>query len=257
MGKLGVKLKMRLKVLLEAKGKSSITLPWNYRTALVGLIYEILKKADEGYADWLHCKGFKKGNLSFRLFTFSDLKPNKWELSNDGMILRDPLLTWEIASPDERFISSFIEGVKLKNHLLKIFHNDYEVLDIAQVNSSLFQNQTSSARKFQTISPIAVSLHDRSISKHAIYLSPDDARFTEFLKKNLMTKWEAFNQKPCSDDTLDFEILQVKKKLVPVFNVNVRAWHLKFRMSGSEELIRFAYDVGLGIRNSQGFGMIE
>ena len=32
---------------------------------------------------------------------------------------------------------------------------------------------------------------------------------------------------------------------------------MNLQMWGNEEMIRFAYDAGIGIKNSQGFGMIE
>ncbi len=37
----------------------------------------------------------------------------------------------------------------------------------------------------------------------------------------------------------------------------VKAWSGLYKIEGSDELMRIAFDCGLGAKNSQGFGMIE
>ena len=39
-------------------------------------------------------------------------------------------------------------------------------------------------------------------------------------------------------------------------HTQVCAWDFHFRMGGDEELLRVAWDTGLGMRNAHGFGMI-
>ena len=52
-------------------------------------------------------------------------------------------------------------------------------------------------------------------------------------------------------------VWEPKRKKITVFKTDIIAWHLKAQIIGPEELVRFAYDAGLGEKNSQGFGMLE
>lgn len=241
---------MRLRLLLEAN--KALTIPWDYRTALTPAIYEVLTVADPAYSNWLHEKGFKWRKRSYRLFVYSELIPTYYRSSQDGLT-GVKWMTWQIGSPDQRFIEKFLSGLKRKGHLLKLFDADIEILDVVQMEPK----ELGSGLVFHTISPIAVSIGDPSRSKHPIYLSPDQPEFVEALERNLINKWQALHQREWNDADFGIRVWNPKGKLVRVFDTDVRAWHLHLQMWGSDELIRFAYDTGLGIKNSQGFGMIE
>jgi len=241
---------MRLRLLLEAR--ETITIPWDYRTTLTNTIYNTLMVADPGYGNWLHDKGFQWGKRVYRLFVYSDLIPTHKTLSRDG--LTDVRwMIWQIGSPDQRFIKNFVEGLKRQGMLLKLFDTVVEVVDLVQIEPP----RLTSGLVFHTISPIAVSIGNPNRSKHPIYLHPDQPEFIEALEKNLIAKWEAFHQKPWNEAYFGIRVWNPKRKLVRVFNIKVLAWHLHLQIWGSNEVIRFAYDAGLGIKNSQGFGMIE
>lgn len=242
---------MRVKILFEAK-QDPLRIPWDYRTILTAKIYEILAASDPQYSHWLHEQGFRKGNRVYRLFVYSDLKPSHWQVDREGL-LASPWLIWQVGSPDQQFIEKLMKGLEHKRQSLEIFGTSLEILDMVRMEPS----SLASGLVFHTISPIAASKGNPTLSKHPIYLSPDQPGFVEALEQNLITKWEAFHGKAWNGSVFGIRVWEPKQKLVPVFNITVRAWHLKLQMWGAEELIRFAYDAGLGIKNSQGFGMIE
>jgi len=216
------------------------------------MIYEILAISDMDYSRWLHDEGFRRGSKVYRLFVYSDLQPWHYMLETDGLYVSQ-WLTWQVASPDPLFIKGFTNGLEKKGEVLELFQHSFKVVDILGVELPSF----SETLILHTISPIVVSIQDRKGSRHAIYLRPDQPEFTQALERNLIAKWEAFHKKSWSGKEPGIRLWNPREKLIPVFDINVRAWHLKVQIWGSEELIRFAYDAGLGEKNSQGFGMIE
>ena len=241
---------MRLRLLLEAH--QPITIPWNYRTDLTKAVYMTLNTADPDYATRLRDHGFSWKNRIYRLFVYSDLTPVHWSLSSHG--LADVRwMTWQIGSPDQQFMDAFIKGIERQAGKLHIFGTLIEVVDIVRIDPP----ELGDGLVFRTVSPIAVSVGDPSRSRHPIYLRPDQLEFVEALRRNLITKWQAFHQREWDGGEFDLRVWNPKQKLVRVFDANVRAWHLHLQMWGDEGLIRFAHDTGLGIKNSQGFGMIE
>lgn len=241
---------MRLRLLLETR--EAMTLPWDYRTQLTKTTYEILKAGDRGYSTWLHEHGFCWEKRTYRLFVYSDLMLTHWNFSPQG--LTDVRwMTWQIGSPDQRFVEAFLAGLERKGGQLELFGTIVEVVDMVRMEAP----ERGSGLTFRTVSPIAASTGDPNRSRHPIYLRPDQPEFAEALQRNLIAKWQAFHQRGWSGREFDLRVWNPKQKLVRVFDTNVRAWHLRLQMWGDEELIRFAYDAGLGIKNSQGFGMIE
>lgn len=241
---------MRLRLLLEAR--EAVTVPWDYRTYLTAAVYEILSAADPAYSNWLYKQGFRWGKRVYRLFVYSDLMPTHCRFSQDG--LADvQWMTWQISSPDQQFLRKFLKGLEQEGWLLKLFGVPLEVVDVVRMEPL----ELKSGLVFHTISPIAVSVGDPSMSKHPIYLSPDQPGFAEALERNLITKWQAFHQREWNGADFGIRVWNPKRKLVQVFGTNVRAWHVHLQIWGPDELVRFAYDAGLGIKNSQGFGMIE
>ncbi len=173
---------MRLRLFLIAHQPLSI--PWSYRTFLTALIYETLRAADPNYAQWLHDVGFRWGKRSFRLFVYSDLLPTHYRLTPKG--LSDVhQMTWQVGSPDPRFLETFLKGLNRRGWKWKMFGTVVEVVEALTVGLSIVGEKMT----FRTISPIAVSVGEPERSKHPIYLSPEDPRFIDGLKNNLIAKW--------------------------------------------------------------------
>ncbi len=241
---------MRLKLLLEAT--EDIAIPWSYRSDLTRLVYRLIGLADKDYASWLYYKGYVRGRKVYRMFCYSDLECARFEVSSEGLKARGSMV-WQITSPDENFIKKLMSGINILSNRLEIFGGKIEVLDAIETRMPSIDRATT----FHTISPIVVSKQNKGKDSPPLYLSPQNHGFTESLERNMLFKWEAFNGKPIEQQGFQIRVWNPKSKLVPIFNIKVRAWNLKLQMWGSDELVRFVYDTGLGERNSQGFGMIE
>lgn len=238
---------MRIRLLLEAQ--KPIILRWDYRTHVTRTIYSILKWGNENYGSWLYNHGFRWRNRVYRLFVYSDLMPINWNPVPQG--LGDVRwMIWHISSPDCRFVDNFKAGLEYLSGKFKVFDSVVEVVDMVCMETP----ESVVGLHFRTISPIAVSAFR---PRYPIYLCPDGLEFVETLKRNLIRKWEAFHQQEWKDGEFDLRVWNPRQKLVRVFGTKVRAWYLNLQMWGDEKIIRFAYEAGLGIKNSQGFGMIE
>jgi len=178
--------------------------------------------------------------------------PRHYSVEKAGLYISE-WMTWEIASPDVRFIEKFSEGLRKNADKLDLLKDSFKVVDLLQIGLPAF----AASLIFRTISPMVVSTFNPELSRHPIYLEPDQPEFVIALERNLVAKWEAFHNKKWEGEQPGIRVWEPQKKLISVFDINVKAWHLKVQMWGPEELIRFAYDAGLGAKNSQGFGMLE
>lgn len=89
---------------------------------------------------------------------------------------------------------------------------------------------------FHTISPIVSSTHPKVEGRPATYLSPDQIEFAQALERNLIDKWEAFHQDTWKDGEIKLRVWNPQSKLIEIFGIKVRGWHLMVQMWGSEEL---------------------
>lgn len=65
---------MRFQLTLIPDSSSGI-IPVNYQYPVSAAIYKLIAQADEGYASFLHNKGYQlSSGKSFKLFSFSDLR---------------------------------------------------------------------------------------------------------------------------------------------------------------------------------------
>ncbi|KPV65003.1 MAG: putative CRISPR-associated endoribonuclease-like protein Cas6nc [Candidatus Bathyarchaeota archaeon BA1] len=123
----------------------------------------------------------------------------------------------------------------------------WNIVDLARIKIEPFPQEMV----FRSISPIVCSTHPKIESKPATYLTPDRPEFVQALERISIHKWEAFNQRTWKDkEIIKIRVWNPKSKLVEIFGIKVRGWHLMVQMWGLEELIRFAYYAGLRERNS-------
>ena len=241
----------RIALLLGINGASCL-IPWNYRTGFIRFFYETIKVSDERLACWLHDQGFRRGKRTYRLFVFSDLLPISFTASAEGLVIREGAI-WELASLDLRLIEKFIEGLEKSSNGVEIRGLKFKLLDIIRKPHPSFRSGFS----FRTLSPVLTSTFDPEKSRHPIYLPPDLPEFVRNLEDNLIAKWEAFSGKPWEGERPTIRLWEPKSKLVPVFNIRIKAWHLRGYIKAPLELLETAYYAGMGEKNSQGFGMVE
>ncbi|MGV8144020.1 MAG: CRISPR-associated endoribonuclease Cas6 [Methanothermobacter sp.] len=237
---------MRLKISL-ASSKNNLLIPFNYNHILSAIIYR--KIADLDLAAKLH---FSK---DFKFFTFSQLYFSNWKRTKNGIISKDGKLYFYISSPNEQLIKSLVEG-HLENTEVDFKGEKLLVEQIELLKKPEFKGKM----KFKTMSPISASIKREIDGKLKIWdLGPGDERFYESVQKNLVKKYTSFYGDYDGDTWIRLrpDMKTAKRRRIEIKGDFHRGYMMKFEMEADVPLMEFAYDCGLGERNSMGFGMVE
>ena len=240
-----------MRVKIEFNFESKIILPIQYNHILQGLIYGNL--SDE-VSTLLHDQGFVYEKRQFKLFTFSRLT-GKFLIKGDVI---------EYDSPVSLIVCSAVDEV-IRGLLESLMRNECELcgqkLSLASVilekNDDLGDNVRASL-----LSPVvAYSTIDRDNGqKYTQYYSPWDYQFQIIVKNNLLKKYELISKKPASHDWPFYllpEGTQGNLKVLKYKNTVIKGWVGNCRLTGRPELIKTAYNAGLGNKNAMGFGCFE
>lgn len=239
---------MRLEIIL--KGKNNFKVPFNYNHILSAIIYN--KIADLNFANELH------SSKSFKFFTFSQIYIPKRRIVKDGIIAKDGVISFYISSPNDFLIKSLVDG--FLEDLEISFQN--QKLTIQKIEA-LKTPEFSSKSEFKTLAPIIVRTKKEIDGELKIWdLTPSD-KFFKSLENNLIKKYIKFNNLTKTDKKINIysDMNFVKRKRISINKGNVTTHHRAYMMDlileGDLDLIEFAYDVGIGEKNSMGFGMVK
>jgi len=234
---------MRIQVTLKPV-QGPLVLPQNYQHILQGFLYQSI---DASLADKLHeCK--------FKGFTYSLLFGNYSLDAVNHRIKFSDTVTFLVSSIRPEFI------LNLSLHLLqnnKFRLGDTEVL-VVSVQELSFSIEEDTA-KIRMLSPMTV--HRTVIypngKRGTVFFSPDEPEFIDLLNHNLQSKCQAL----ClSNDKKQLQLTPLgkcRKVVLPYKGYTIIAYMGDYQISASNASLRFLYDVGLGDRNSSGFGMFE
>ncbi|WP_400253075.1 CRISPR-associated endoribonuclease Cas6 [Methanobrevibacter smithii] len=239
---------MRLEIIL--KGKNNFKVPFNYNHILSAIIYN--KIADLNFANELH------SSKSFKFFTFSQIYIPKRRIVKDGIIAKDGVISFYISSPNDFLIKSLVDGF-LEDSEISFQNQKLTIQKIEALKTPEF----SSKSEFKTLAPIIVRTKKEIDGELKIWdLAPSD-KFFKSLENNLIKKYIKFNNLTKTDKKINIysDMNFVKRKRISINKGNATTHHRAYMMDlileGDRDLIEFAYDVGIGEKNSMGFGMVK
>ena len=236
---------MRLKINLKAKNDFKV--PFNYNHIISSIIYNKIEDLD--LANELHSSN------TFKFFNFSQLNIPQRKIVEKNIISKNGKISFFISSPNDLLIKSLVNGfvddleIQFKNEKLN-------VEKIEALRTPDFKEKSV----FKTISPIII--RDVNEENKRIDLAPSD-KFFKGIENNLIKKYCAFNEIESTDKKIKAysEMANVKRKRITIPKGPNTTYHRAYMMDiileGDIDLIEFAYDVGLGEKNSMGFGMIK
>lgn len=244
---------MRLKV--ELSSSNNVVLPVFYNHFIQSIIYDLV---DDKLASFLHNQGFSYGKRRFKLFTFSRIIGRSKFLEKERNFLFSPPFQIVISSPVEGFIESLAENLVKSSNLR--FSNQIVWVDSIYIYPKPQVNPEKTI--IRMLSPVTMysTLISADDKKKTYFYSPFEKEFSTLIEKNLNKKYKSFRQE--SKDELRFYIEPAKvskndEKIVSFKGTIIKAWLGSYKVWGSKELIEWAYDVGIGSKNSQGFGCFE
>jgi len=241
---------MRLKINFSAQ--HSIRIPIHYNYTIQGLIYRLL---DQSLAKKIHDKGFLYKKRPFKLFTFSRIlgklrKENK--VFNLGCFF-----SIYISSPYEEMLQNLALNL-MKNSEVRLDSNivwveSLQVLPTPQIGKEIV---------IKMLSPVTVysTLYSADGKKKTYYYNPSEKEFSEIIRQNIIKKYLAFYEKMPPSEEFFIEPIKVRskdEKIVLYKGFVIKGWMGVYRLRGEPELLKLAYEAGLGGKNSQGFGMFE
>ncbi|MFW6129843.1 MAG: CRISPR-associated endoribonuclease Cas6 [Atribacterota bacterium] len=255
---------MRIKISFTTIKDNKIKLPLQYNYILQGFIYTNFKNH---FSHLLHDKGYKldDNKRKFKLFTFSRINSNNsYKIGKNNNIKTITFyddVYFKISSPIDELIQQFCEKMASQDLFIlgnKKFINKLHVKEIAIESPKEFTYE----ERINLLTPITVysTLMKADGSKKTYFYKPYEKEFEELIRNNIYKKYKAYYKKLPSENNFQLEYISRNPKDrigIKYKNFYIEGWRGKYRINSSPELIKFAYDAGLGAKNSQGFGMFE
>lgn len=239
---------MRAKLVLDC---GEVLLPYNYNYHLSSAIYSAFEEADPGLADYLHRSD------EIKLYTFSRLLAQDREKREEGLLIRPPVHLY-VSTGKELIMKTGVEG-SLSKGKLRVGDIEFQIRSIEILEEPDFSRAEDEFIEGKTLSPVNTTTKrkkDGELKSWDLY--PNELQFYENLRRNLLKKYEMIHKEKPEDRYLDLDIGDdFKPERIQIRNTMHRASTFHFRVRGSPELIKTAYDCGLGEKNSMGFGCID
>ncbi len=244
-----------MRITIEISSENTINLPIHYNYLVQGFLYKNL--TDKDYRTFLHQKGYYLANKQFKLFTFSRLLGRFKLYQEEGRITFYPPVKLVVSSAVEQFITDLAETL-IKTDFSFLGNQGVETKSI-QVHKEPSLTEKMQIKMLSSI--VAYSTIMKNGKKYTEYYSPWNARFQEIFKNNLLTKHEIiYGQRPKDEEIRIIPNGNQERKFARIINYKgtyIKAYAGIYWLVGNPDLIKTAYDAGLGSKNSQGFGCWE
>lgn len=236
-----------MQIILTLENLGIIDIPVNYNYYIQSAIFELLAGQDAEYAELLHNTAYG-GKAKYKFFTFGNL--NGTSHYYEKKLYFEGNISLEIRSISDEFIHVFTDAV-LNNGQMRIGKHTLEVERIEVCDYQIMDT----AIPIRTVTPIVAKRITED--KKTIYFSPQDVFFLKRVREDFEHKYTAcFGERPQS--SIDILPIGESKKVVTRYkDFWITAYHGKFQLCGEPHYLQFLYDVGIGAKTSQGFGMFE
>ncbi|MFN4190994.1 MAG: CRISPR-associated endoribonuclease Cas6 [Pseudothermotoga sp.] len=243
---------LRLEVIFKT---ATCSIPINYHYQLCSFVYKRLKHKDRDFESFLHEQGFK----GFKMFTFSQLFFDKSAVRDNSLLIWPSGGRWYVSSISEDFLMYFFSSL-IEIPQIEIRRTIFPIEQVSLLPEIEFKEEM----EFFMLSPLVVSIPvDRNGKLYHKYLFPGDEQFEQVLSKNLIKKYEAFYREKIDGSISiepDWEYIKKRSKITKLIDINgikIKGSIFPFKASGDIRLLKIAYEVGFGERNSLGFGMVK
>lgn len=229
---------MRLSIDYEMSGKY---LPKDYRSGFISLV----KKAIETSNPKLYECYYTQHKL--KPFTFSTYFPNL-KGGENGMFEVGNKIRLNFSTSSLELATHLYNGF-YKVREFPLFENIIKLKHITMKNLDIIRSDEVT---FKTASPVLISNKGSS----EWYLLPGQDGFIDGVKFAVGEIAKEFLN-PKAEIEIEFTPLQIKRKVVRHYNMDMSSFVGVFKIKSDPEILQLIYDVGLGVRRNQGFGMLE
>ena len=229
-------------------------IPLSHNLMFVSLIKEALKKSDSDYYEKIYFYDGKQNKKS-KNFCFA-VKMKGFEIEGDIANLKNGVSLF-ISSPDNEFI------IYLYNGLLKIKEFKYKNFNIIRERISLLKEKKVNSTEliFKTVSPICIKdnrnfflkIDDKMYEKELNYIA---GIVLENYRGRGLTEKLIFQNVKMNKVVVRQEINMFKEKSGKN-HLCINSYEGIFKLCGDPEDLKDLYNLGLGFKRSQGFGMLD
>lgn len=236
-----------MQLLLTFENTEIIDIPVNYNHLIQSAIFNLLAGENAEYAEQLHNIAYG-GRKRYKFFTFGELKGKKH--FHEKKLYYEGNIKLEIRGAYDEFINVLNAAVSQAGYL-SLGKHKLNVRDIAKSDFNISESLIT----VRTISPIIAK--KQTEDNKSVFYSPQDVRFISRIRETFENKYEVFwGHKP--DSSIDILPVNADRKVVTQYkNTWLTAYHGIFQLYGEPEYLKFLYNVGLGVKTAQGFGMFE
>ncbi len=256
---------MRLRLTFNRTTKQRM-LPMDYQYYISAWIYNVLREADAGFADFLHQKGYGKTDTKlYKLFCFSMLnfgRPKLWkekklfEINTHEIIL-------DISFDVTEAATNFIKGIFMSQEFYigdKFNGIDFKVIRVGVRPAPTF----TSTMYYALQTPWVVSSKTET-DKHPQYLHPGNEQFFQLAAKHLTDKYNSTHSNVPLISAEQIKITRLTDFKKNGFLVKpgtpqqtrVVGTIFAFELAAPVEIHKMIWGAGVSEKSSIGFGWAE
>ena len=229
---------MRMKIYFRKENDE--LLPFDHQEHVAKYFYNILKRMKSKYPFVDHLK--KMTN-----YTFSYIMSKQREVLKDGIkIYGEPYII--VSSPNEKFLRFFTNGL-YEYPNLKVGKLELKIENINMMNK-----ENPNGKPLTLLSPLILK---KKVGNKIWFVLPEQEDFNKILEDKLRKRYKMFYENDAPADPLIIKFKEIKTKRHKVFGKYYRGCLGKLYLSGNPELVKFAYDSGIGENTNYGFGLLE
>ena len=248
-----------MRIRLTLGHKNNVALPIDYRAALSAWIYQTIAQSNSDFARKLHEHGYVFGNRKFKLFTYGQLRPQRYEVRGGTFWLSEGPTIIDLSFYVDQAAQHLIIGLfKDQRFFLGSRQRPvwFEIREIRTLPDPAFEFPFH----FRFLTPCCISRANAG-GGPAQYIPPDDLEFGERLFRNLRNKKLALEgvevdpQVPL-DFNYRFELQgNYRTRLHRIHDTKVRGYLFDCALEGPQDLIQLGYYGGFGEKGAGlGFG---
>lgn len=230
---------MRIQFQFQSKEKPAI-LPIYYHTQIKSWFEDILKKE----------------NIVYKAFNFGKPFSNPFKKRLDRFEFEELPIYWLFSiATEQTFDPSIFIGKKL------IFEDQFSNCEL-WIDSVEWipKPQLGNEVVFKTITPVCATKNEED---RTLFMSPNYNNYEQLLKTSLIEKYQKINGKLPQNSDFHCEVKEMLSRTIMINlesvkpGLKVRGFEFEMKLSGSKELIEFAWEAGLGEYTDFGLGMID
>lgn len=244
---------MLIKLTVGKTDPSQIKIPMDYQSMLQGFLYHCIENPD--FAKFLHEDGYQVKKRKFKLFSFSMILEKPLAINRQERRLTfGNTLSFFISSVENEFFQAIFESIYAAETVLRIGSNEVKIVGL-----QLFSPPHGTEQVVEALSPIVAHRTAMFLDgkKRTIYYHPREKEFGSLLQSNLLHKYSSYYGKEAKNKEFTVKLISSPREVITYYKgFMIKGYLGRFLLSGSPELIKMAFEAGVGSKNSQGHGLI-